>query len=41
MTDEMSSRLVVLPVLSDPIPGAADKVIEAIRRSAERVQSQG
>ena len=41
VTEEMSGRLIFLPVLSDPVPGAAEKVIEAIRRGAERVRSQG
>jgi dTDP-4-amino-4,6-dideoxygalactose transaminase len=38
VTEEMAQRLVFLPVLSDPIPGAADKVIEAIRQGAARVR---
>jgi dTDP-4-amino-4,6-dideoxygalactose transaminase len=38
VTEEMLRRLVLLPVLSDPVPGAADKVIEAIRRGAARVR---
>ena len=38
-TEEMVRRLIFLPVLSDPVPGAADKVIEAIRRGADRVRS--
>jgi dTDP-4-amino-4,6-dideoxygalactose transaminase len=38
-TEEMVRRLIFLPVLSDPVPDAADKVIEAIRRGAERAQS--
>jgi dTDP-4-amino-4,6-dideoxygalactose transaminase len=37
VTEEMVRRLIFLPVLSDPVPGAADKVIEAIRRGAARV----
>jgi dTDP-4-amino-4,6-dideoxygalactose transaminase len=41
VTEEMSRRLIFLPVLSDPISGAAEKVLEAIRRGAERVHSQG
>jgi dTDP-4-amino-4,6-dideoxygalactose transaminase len=39
VTVEMSRRLIFLPVLSDPVPGAADKVVEAIRRGAASVQS--
>jgi dTDP-4-amino-4,6-dideoxygalactose transaminase len=39
VTEELVSRLVFLPVLSDPVPGAADKVVEAIRRGAARAQS--
>jgi dTDP-4-amino-4,6-dideoxygalactose transaminase len=38
VTEEMVRRLVFLPVLSDPVPGAAEKVIEAIRRGVARVQ---
>jgi dTDP-4-amino-4,6-dideoxygalactose transaminase len=38
VTEEIARRLVFLPVLSDPIPGAAEKVVEAIRRGAARVQ---
>jgi len=38
-TEEMARRLIFLPVLSDPVPGAADKVVEAIRRGAARVRA--
>jgi dTDP-4-amino-4,6-dideoxygalactose transaminase len=40
VTEEMIRRLIFLPVLSDPVPGAADKVIEAIRHGAARARSQ-
>jgi perosamine synthetase len=39
VTEEMVRRLVFLPVLSDPVPGAAEKVVEAIRRGAARARS--
>jgi len=38
-TEEMVQRLVFLPILSDPVPGAAEKVVEAIRRGAARARS--
>ena len=36
-TEEMVRRLLFLPVLSDPVDGAADRVVEAIRRAASRL----
>ena len=33
-TEQMARRLIFLPVLSDPVEGAAEKVLEAIRRGA-------
>ena len=38
VTEEMVRRLIFLPVLSDPVPGAAEKVVEAIRRGAARAR---
>ena len=38
VTVEMARRLIFLPVLNNPAPGAADKVVEAIRRGAARVK---
>jgi len=38
-TEEMARRLVFLPALSDPVPGAADRMLEAIRRVADRLGS--
>jgi len=35
ITEKACSRLVFLPVLSDPVPDAAEKVLAAIRRVAE------
>ena len=40
VTEEMVGRTVFLPVLSDPVPQAAERVVAAIRRSAESVRSQ-
>ena len=37
VTEKMVDRLIFLPVLSDPVDGAADRIGEAIRRAAERV----
>ena len=37
-TEDMVQRLVFLPILSDPVPDAAERVIEAIRRGAERAR---
>ena len=37
VTEQMVKRLIFLPVLSDPVSGAAERVIEAIRKTAERV----
>jgi len=39
VTEEMTRRLLFLPVLSDPLPGAAAKVLEVLRKVAGRVQS--
>ena len=39
VTNEMADRLVFLPVISDPLPAAADRVVEAIRRGAERART--
>lgn len=36
-TREMADRLIFMPLLSDPKPGAADKVVEAVKRAAGRV----
>jgi dTDP-4-amino-4,6-dideoxygalactose transaminase len=36
VTEEIFGRLVFLPVLSDPLPGAVDKVIGILRRVAQR-----
>ena len=33
----MVENLIFLPVLSDPVEGAAERINEAIRRAAERV----
>jgi len=38
VTEGMVRRLVFLPMLSDPVPGAAERVIEAIRRGTRRVR---
>jgi dTDP-4-amino-4,6-dideoxygalactose transaminase len=40
VSEEMVERLVFLPGLSDPIPDAAERVVEAIRRAAEDVRTQ-
>ncbi len=37
-TERMHANLVFLPVLSDPVPGAADKVLERIRRAVEKAE---
>jgi len=37
VTEEMHKHLIFLPVMSDPVPGAADVVVEGIRMAAERV----
>jgi dTDP-4-amino-4,6-dideoxygalactose transaminase len=37
-TEEMVRRLIFLPVLSDPVPDAAERVVEAIRRGVERIK---
>ncbi len=39
-SEEMVERLVFLPGLSDPVPDAADRVVEAIRRGAQSVRSR-
>lgn len=38
-TEQMVERLVFLPVLSDPVPGAAERVIEVIRRGAQHARA--
>jgi len=40
VTEEMVGRTVFLPMLSDPVPDAAERVVDAIRRAAEGVRSQ-
>jgi len=37
VTEKMISELIFLPVLSDPIPGAAGLIVEALKRAAELV----
>jgi len=38
VTEKMISELIFLPVLSDPIPGAAGLIVEALKRAAELVR---
>jgi dTDP-4-amino-4,6-dideoxygalactose transaminase len=40
-TEQMVERLVFLPVLSDPVPDAAERVVGAIRRASESMRSLG
>jgi perosamine synthetase len=36
VTEEIYQRLIFLPVLSDPVPGAAEKVVEILKRAVNR-----
>lgn len=36
VTEEIFQRLIFLPVLSEPIPGAAEKVVEMLKRAVHR-----
>ncbi len=37
ITEKMHANLVFLPVLSDPVPGAAEQLLDRIRRAVEQV----
>ena len=37
ITEEIFQRLIFLPVLSDPVPGAAEKVVEMLKRAVNRL----
>jgi len=41
MMSEMVKRLVFVPVLSDPVPDAAERVVSAICRASESMRSLG
>ncbi|MBV7338414.1 DegT/DnrJ/EryC1/StrS family aminotransferase [Chloroflexi bacterium TSY] len=40
VTEEVVERLIFLPVMSDPVPGADEQVIDAIHRAMERIGQQ-
>ena len=39
ITEEVFRRLIFLPVLSDPVPGAAEKVVEMLDRAVQRARA--